>query len=501
MRSKKAIYNVSTKLLLQLVTIVYGFIIPKIIINNFGSTVNGLVSSITQFLGYITLLESGFGPVVKATLYKPIANKDRKTIANILKATEKFFRIISYIFIAYIFILALCYPLIVNDEFGYFYTLSLIIIISISTFAEYYFGMTYRLYLQAEQSTYIISIVQIVTYIISVVVVVLLVKYNCSIHIIKLLSGLVFVSRPLFQNFYVKRKFNIDFKDTDNNYKIKQKWDGLVQHIAFVIHENTDITILTLLCSLTEVSVYYIYHMIVLGVRNIVFSLAEGIDSSFGDMLAKNEKENLKEKFGMYETIYDSICTIAYSCALILIVPFVKVYMSGVTDANYVRYTFGILIVISEYIFAIRMPYSTLTKAAGHFKETRIGACVEALSNIIISVILVWKYGIIGVTIGTIFAMTIRTIEFVYHTNKYILNRSLFVSVRKIALVTIETILIVFICKYLPYFDYNNYLNWFINAVMVGITATILTLTINYIFYKKDLKKIIKLLSNVFKKK
>ena len=96
MRSKKAIYNIITNLILQLVVIVYGFVIPKIIIQSFGSSVNGLVSSITQFLAYITLLESGVGPVVKAALYKPLAKKDNKEIANILNASEKFFLALSY---------------------------------------------------------------------------------------------------------------------------------------------------------------------------------------------------------------------------------------------------------------------------------------------------------------------------------------------------------------------------------------------------------------------
>ena len=83
MRSKKAIYNIISNLMLQFVVVIYGFIVPQIIISNFGSSVNGLISSITQFLAYITLLESGFGPVVKATLYQPIAKKDNKTIKNI----------------------------------------------------------------------------------------------------------------------------------------------------------------------------------------------------------------------------------------------------------------------------------------------------------------------------------------------------------------------------------------------------------------------------------
>ena len=149
-------------------------------------------------------------------------------------------------------------------------------------------------------------------------------------------------------------------------------------------------------------------------------------------MLANNEKVNLNNKFNMYEVLYFTITTIVFIATILLITPFVAVYTKDIADTNYIRYTFGYLIVISEYICMIRMPYITLTHAAGHFKETRGGAWIEAISNIVISIILVNKYGLIGVAIGTIVAMTIRTLEFVYHTNKYILNRSIIESINKI---------------------------------------------------------------------
>ena len=80
MRSKKAILNIISSLLLQVTTLICGFIVPKIIIEKFGSNVNGLVSSITQFLAYITLLEAGIGPVIKSALYGPIAKKDKRLV-------------------------------------------------------------------------------------------------------------------------------------------------------------------------------------------------------------------------------------------------------------------------------------------------------------------------------------------------------------------------------------------------------------------------------------
>ena len=76
-----------------------------------------------------------------------------------------------------------------------------------------------------------------------------------SIHMIKLVGCFAFLLRPILQNIYVKKKYNIDLKNADDNYKLKNKWDGLAQHIASVIHNNTDVTILTFFCNLSEVSV------------------------------------------------------------------------------------------------------------------------------------------------------------------------------------------------------------------------------------------------------
>ena len=501
MRSKKAIINITMTLLLQIVAIIYGFIIPKVIITSFGSEVNGLVSSITQFLAYITLLESGVGPVIKASLYKPIANKDKKEIANVLRASEKFFRTISYIFIVYLIILAFVYPLIISTEFSYIYTLSLIIIISISTFAEYYFGMTYKLYLQAEQKTYVISIIQIITYILSIVIIVILAKLNCSIHLIKLISGFIFVLRPVMQNIYVKRKYQININLVDNEYKLKNKWDGLAQHIAAVIHGNTDVTILTIFSNLTEVSVYSVYYLIVKGINSIIQAFTGGIDASFGDMIAKKEQENLNRKFNIYEVFYFTTATIVYTSTIILIVPFVSIYTKGITDANYIRPIFGVLLELSEFMWAIRLPYSSITLAAGHFKETKKGAWVEAITNIVLSIILVFKYGIVGVAIGTLVAMLIRTIEFVYHTNKYILNRNIFESVKKIIIIIIEVLLIVFLSKYLPKINIISYLTWIEYALLVGILSVVIVLSVNIIIYRKEFKEMKNIFKNLFKQR
>ena len=235
--------------------------------------------------------------------------------------------------------------------------------------------------------------------------------------------------------------------------------------------------------------------MVVRGIKSLIQSLTSGIDSSFGEMIAKNENENLKNKFNIYETLFFTITTIAFSCTYVLITPFVSVYVRGITDVNYVRYLFGYLIVVSEFIWAIRLPYSSLVLAAGHFKQTKVGAWIECVVNIFISLLLVFKFGIIGVAIGTIIAMSIRTIEFIIHTNKKILFRNYNLSIYKILLVVVETIIIIFVYSIIPKFTYNNYFNWGLNAFVIFVVSTFIVLFLNTIFYKQEMlsvKKIIK---------
>lgn len=492
MRSKKAIANIVTELFVQFINIVCAFIIPKLIIGTYGSEVNGLVTSITQFLAYITLIEAGFGPVIKSILFKPIASKDKDTIAKILKASEKIFREIATIFIVYIIVLCITLPLLLKNKFDSLFTISLIIIIAISTFAEYYFGMTYRLYLQAEQKKYISSIIQIGTLILNTATILILIHFKCSIQAVKLASSLIFVLRPLLQNIYVKKKYNINLKNVDNSYQIKQKWDGLVQHIAYVVHTNTDIVILTLFTNLKEVSVYSVYYMIIEGLKKIMQAFTTGIEATFGDMIAKGEKENLNKSFKMYEGIYLTIATIIFVSTLFLIVPFVSIYTKGITDANYIRPVFAYLMVIAEFIYMIRQLYYSLVKVAGQFKQTKKGAYIEAILNIIISLILVWKYGLVGVTIGTLAAMTIRTIEIIYYTSKHILNRNVWYAFKRIIVIIFEILIIAFIINLIPYIEINGYKEWIIQAFSYTAVSGIVVISINSFIYKDNVKEIIR---------
>ena len=92
MKNKATLLNMISGLILQLFTLVSGFILPKIILIYFGSEVNGLVSSLNQFLSYITLVEGGITGVIVANLYKPIVDQDNRKISSVLITADRFYK-------------------------------------------------------------------------------------------------------------------------------------------------------------------------------------------------------------------------------------------------------------------------------------------------------------------------------------------------------------------------------------------------------------------------
>lgn len=93
MRERKLAKNTISSLIFQVITIVSGFILPRLILKQYGSSVNGLVNSIAQFLSIISFLELGVGAVVQSTLYKPLAENDNVQVSKILASAEKFLKI------------------------------------------------------------------------------------------------------------------------------------------------------------------------------------------------------------------------------------------------------------------------------------------------------------------------------------------------------------------------------------------------------------------------
>lgn len=498
-RGKKLALNTVTSLSLQVVTVICGFILPRLILGKFGSDVNGLVNSIAQFLGVITLLDLGVGAVVQSSLYKPLAENDKDSISKIYVSAHRFFKRLATILIVYVGVLIFVYPLIVNKKFGFLFTAALIGAISINTFSQYYFGIVNSLLLSADQKGYVQYTAQIVVLIINTIACALLIKLGASIQIVKLTTSIIFLFRPLYLFFYVKKHYDINNKITFTEEPIKQKWNGMAQHFAGYILAGTDNIVLTLFSTLANVSIYSVYNIVITGVKNALLSMTNGFQSLMGEMIAKKEKEKLYNFFGYVEWILHTGTTLVFGCTGILIVSFVEVYTKGINDANYIQPLFAVLIVAANAGHCLRLPYNILILSAGHYKQTQSNYIIAMILNIVISIATVKFFGLVGVAIGTLVAMAYQTVWMAMYDSKNIINWP-FKNFVKQVLVDVLTVVIAGLATFKIPMISVSYGSFFIRAILVFICWSVIVCAINSVFYAEKMKKLVYKLSRRIKR-
>lgn len=399
-RKKLLALNTSSSLFNQIIQIISGFVLPRLILSTYGSNVNGLVSSITQFLQVIAFLELGVGAVVQSSLYKPLAENNTDDISKIISSAQKFFRILARIMIVYVAVLVIFYPMAVKSEFDFLYTAFLILVMSINSFAQYYFGIVNQLLLSADQKGYISYNLQAITYIINTAVCCIIIYAGGSIHMVKLMTSLLFMIRPLYMWRYVRKHYGINDKIEYTSEPIKQKWNGLAQHIAAVVLDNTDTVVLTLFSTLSNVSIYAVYHLVIYGVKRLFTSMTAGVQAVLGELWAKNDINELTRYFAWTEWLIHTSVVFVFGCTGVLILPFVQVYTNGVNDANYLVPCFAYLITLAHAFHCLRLPYNLMVLAGGHYKQTQFNYIIAACLNIVISIATVSRYGLVGVEIG-----------------------------------------------------------------------------------------------------
>lgn len=489
-QAKKLKMNTITSLIYQVISIISGFVLPRLILKHYGSDINGVVSSVTQFLSMISLCECGVGAVVQSALYKPIAENDISAISKIYVSSNRFFRRVAYVMIVYVCVLICIFPFINDGGYDFRFTTTLILAIAIGTMAQYYLGITYQLILNAAQLIYIQMIVRTVCIIINVLASVLIIARGASIQSIKLVSSLIFVVQPLIFMGVVNRKYAINKKIVYKEEPLKQKWNGMAQHIATVVFENTSVLILTVMSTLENVSVYGVYHLVTNGLKLFFISLTIGMRSYLGDLFARDESIRLNQTFDKFEWLIHTSSTLIFTVASILIVPFVKVYTFGITDAEYVQPVFAIFMCLAMAIYAIRLPYNYMIQSAGHFKQTQRSAIVEVILNIVISVVFVKLFGLVGVGVAAVVAMIYRTVYFVCYLSRHILHRSK-VKFLKNILLDIFTCLIMIVSTVWINMSHITYFGWSVMAIKVFAVCTAETVLINLIFNGKNMRECI----------
>lgn len=491
-REQRARVNIISTLLRQLVSTFCGIVIPRVMIGAFGSVVYGATTSIAQFLSYIALLEGGIGRVARGALYRPLAKHDNEQISRVYQAVRRFFRKIGICLLLYTLVVALFYHDIADiTVFSRTFTFGLVIAISLSTFATYMGGLADMTLLHADQKQYLTNTIIMVTNVVNTLAIVMLVWLDANVLVVKLASSLVFITRPLLYSHYVKKDYALTKLPPDPK-ALSQKWTGLGQHIAYFLHTNTDVILLTLFADLKYVAVYSVYHLVINSIWNIASSFSGGMESAFGEMIANGEKEELQAAYGRYKAMLSMVTILLFGSAAVLLIPFVRLYMAGVTDADYIQPLFGILLLLAEAMNCLALPCCSLPIAANKLKQTRWGSYAEALINIVVSCSLIKWNPLLGVALGTLCATGFKCAYYIIYAARNLLHCSAAKMLGKFGISMLMLLLIHYagqaVFEHVPI---NNYFVWCLWGVVVFISVGVIAVLACRLIFPKETKRLI----------
>ena len=118
-RKQKASLNILTSTILEVVTLINGLILPRLIIRTYGSSYNGITSSASQFLNLIAILTVGVTASTRVALYRSLADDNINATSRIVRATEQYMRKVGIILAGYTILLAFFYPLVVKTDYAF----------------------------------------------------------------------------------------------------------------------------------------------------------------------------------------------------------------------------------------------------------------------------------------------------------------------------------------------------------------------------------------------
>lgn len=490
---KRLFYNSITALACQIISVICAFVLPQLILRTYGSEVNGLLSSIVQFLSAISLLEMGLETVAQSYLFKPIAENDMMQVSRVLAAVRDFFNKIGCILVGYIVLLIVFYPKFTKSTFDWWYIAVLFAAIGVDYFARYFIGIPDIILVSADQRNYIYSLAHMAVLIGSTLVSIVLIRAGFSIQCVKLAAALVYFLKPVILRIYVNRHYTIDRKAKYNEDPIEQKYNGLAQHIAHTVLNSTDTVVLTVLSTLNNVSIYAVYHLVTNGLQAIVNALSNGLISSFGSLWVSEDKPRLKTYFEMAEWGVHTAVVFLFGCSSVLIVPFVMLYTKGVSDVDYFQPMFGGLLNVANAMLCLRLPYISMICAGGHFKQTQKYFIIGAAINVVFSVLAVGRWGLRGVAAGTFLACAFYVVWMMLYVSKHFISGTVKTFLKQ-SFLDVCMIMIAYPIASRLVGEVINYLAWVWLAVKVACVWGMAALAVNLIFEKKKMTVIYRMM-------
>lgn len=383
-----------------------GLVSRTVFIYTLGSDYLGLSGLLSNVLGFLSISELGIATAIGFSLYKPLAEKDYKSVSALMTIYRKAYAVIGGIVLVSGIVLFQFLDFFVPVDqqpygtgFAYFAFLANTVIgyfLSYKTTLISSDNQAFRLVPIQFSATVLQTLLQIAA---------LLIWKNYVVYLsIQIVCSVVSMA---IQNAYISKRYHeVDFNSGEKlterqKGEIKKNISGLViAKIGDYLVNSTDNLIITKLVSLAATGIYSNYLIIRNMVNGYIGSVFGGITAGMGNVVAVESDEKKQEIFDIMFFCAFFIYSLEASCFMCLFNPFIGDIWIGE------QYLFPVstvaIIVLNNYLTGLRMPLITMKGAAGKYLEDSWTPFAFAVINLVASILLAKPLGVAGVFLGTI---------------------------------------------------------------------------------------------------
>lgn len=492
--AKKSFLNMICGIFGQLVIVVLGIVIPRLVLVSFGSEVNGLLNSSSQIFTYFNLFEAGIGIACLQGLYAPVANEDRKAISSIMVAAKDFYMRTGILYAGAVIVLAFIYPFLVNTDLSYGLIVAVILFGGLGNSLNFLFQGKYTILMQAEGLSFVSTNITTVVNVLINLSKAILLTLGFGVIEVQVAGFVISLLQMGIYYLYVRKKYDwIDYSQKPNISVLSQKKATFVHQISSMVFSNTDMVLLTLITkNLKTVSVYSLYFLVTNSVLLMLQTIPAGIDFRLGQ-LYNTDKDKYFPLYHLAEICYIVLAFSALSVIYILLIPFIRLYTAGITDISYIDRWYPLFFVIVPIITIGRFTPMNLINHAGHFKATQYRAVAETTINLIVSLFGIYYFGIIGALTGTIVATLYRTTDVIIYVYKHLINDNPFITFKRwIGAITV--FIIVYLRVDIMAIKMESYVQIIGYGILIGIVVLIINLVVQMLINPNQVKFVLKLI-------
>lgn len=411
MRTKKVFLNMICDIIPYLIIGIVGLIKVRFLIRYVGDVGNGYYQTINQIITYVFLAQIGFGDAVIFSLYKYFSNDDKKNINRIYSGSRIIFKKIGFVILSIIMLVSLLLYLFYGFEDGYRNTSIIAFIIISCSYLIAYFGcgQTYLAILSASENKYIYSIVFNSIKLlcdIGIIVSCYLFKSLESIAITILIAKII---EEIVIRIVMKHKFPWLHKVKNENTKMFSMTKDLASiQIGNLILNNVDSIILVSFLGPVMVSIYSSYVFITRYLNEICAKIELAVVNSFGNIFAKGDNDKV---YPLFKELLIIFIILVFSIGITFSLGIRSFINLWIGKENYIlEYNTVILFSLISLLYILSLPLLSLINSKGLFKDNKNIIFISAITNIVISIILINIYGLSGLLLGTVIAFLVNVI-------------------------------------------------------------------------------------------